>query len=185
MLRATKKSIDPPTEWTTTLTKFLASLIKEDSHPSSAALRGGASGNANSSASGVTQKYTKLAYVIKLIRWNYSEGLLDRGIHPFIFMHLTDIILTRKEMFLFQMIEQLLDSTRAEDGHILAHLLYPYLPDVAASLSLSRKLYSTCSAKRAKLCIHHSCIYFSQTLTIPISISFQLYHLAHARWRTC
>lgn len=89
MLRATKKSIDPPTEWTTTLTKFLASLMKEDGHPHSGS---GPSGSGSSSLGGLSRggvggsastsgasKHTKLAYVIKLIRWNYSEGLLDRG----------------------------------------------------------------------------------------------------------
>jgi hypothetical protein len=76
MLRATKKSIDPPTEWTTTLTKFLSSLIKEDSHSSTAPR--GISGSATTA--NVTHKHTKLVYVIKLIRWNYSEGLLDKGI---------------------------------------------------------------------------------------------------------
>jgi hypothetical protein len=77
MLRATKKSITPPPEWTTTLTKFLASIIKEDGHPS-AVPRGHHS--ANNNAANVMQKHAKLAYVIKLIRWNYSEGLLDKGI---------------------------------------------------------------------------------------------------------
>lgn len=74
MLRATKKSIDPPTEWTTTLTKFLSSLIKEDGHPN-VLPRG-----ANAATANASSKHTKLAYVIKLIRWNYSEGLLDKGI---------------------------------------------------------------------------------------------------------
>ena len=54
-------------------------------------------------------------------------------------------------MFLGHMTDQLLESIRAEDGHTLAHLLYPYLPDVAMSLALARRLYSTCCAKRAKL----------------------------------
>lgn len=91
MLRATKKSIDPPTEWTTTLTKFLASLMKEDgvSHPGLGGLAGSGSSSIGGSARGMSaagsastggaSKQTKLAYVIKLIRWNYSEGLLDRG----------------------------------------------------------------------------------------------------------
>ena len=83
MLRATKKSIDPPTEWTTTLTKFLSSLIKEESHPSAAPR--GVSGS--TSAASVAQKHTKLAYVIKLIRWNYSEGLLDKGIQLYIYIN--------------------------------------------------------------------------------------------------
>jgi hypothetical protein len=62
-------------------------------------------------------------------------------------------------MFLGHMTEQLHDSLRAEDGHTLAHLLYPYLPDVAASSTLARKLYSTCTTKRAKISIFSHCIF--------------------------
>lgn len=58
-------------------------------------------------------------------------------------------------MFLSHTTEQLHDSIKAEDGHILAHLLYPYLPDVAASPTLARKLYTTCTTKRAKIGIFH------------------------------
>ncbi len=86
MLKATRKSFDPTSDWTATVTKFFITVLKEDPSlyppPPSSSSRGAQQAQQTiPPATSQQLKQARLAYVIKLIRWNYSEGLLDRGIY--------------------------------------------------------------------------------------------------------
>ena len=107
-LNRKEKDIDPQSHWTETLLSFIAAQIKEMIASNKAAY---------------TKAYQAYDYVVKLINWNYSEGLLD------------------SDKFFGRLLQMLNDSSKLDELCLVISILVDYLSDICrVSKTIVRQL---------------------------------------------
>lgn len=79
------------------------------------------------------ERYVRPGYILKLVKWSYCEGLLD------------------KDKFFGFMMEQLAETPRTEDVHAILHVLLQYMEDIATSAAHSRRLLSHINARLGRV----------------------------------
>lgn len=110
-IKEQKQDIDPQIHWTDTLVAFLVYLIKEF-HPQTTPQ---SQSQSQPQAWNLPKSFSSYSYTVKLIQYNYQDGLLD-GERLF-----------TKLLSVFQ------DFNRPDELSLFISILYPYLSDIATS----------------------------------------------------